>query len=150
MGLARTLPASCVGSGSGNSRRIRESLHKHNLLDKHTPQQIQEMVTQKVAGRMEHQKTKKRSLSSHVSSRWYRPPEISLLEKHYDAASDIWSLGCCFYELLRILSEANGGPSSQVNRILVPGECCYPLSPKSGGEVFTDDDQLSITIKLIG
>jgi len=30
-GLARSLPDSCVGSGSGNSRRIRESINKNGL-----------------------------------------------------------------------------------------------------------------------
>ena len=42
----------------------------------------------------------KRQLSNHVVSRWYRPPEIILLEPIYDKAIDIWSLGCVFAELL--------------------------------------------------
>jgi len=53
-------------------------------------------------------------------------------------------MGCCFYELLRIPSERMGGPSSQVNRILLPGECCYPLSPldkkDSENSIFNDVD----------
>lgn len=31
-GLSRTLPESCIGSGSGNSRRIRESIRKNKLV----------------------------------------------------------------------------------------------------------------------
>ena len=40
-------------------------------------------------------------MSSHIGSRWYRAPEISLCEKKYDTAIDIWSLGCVFYELIK-------------------------------------------------
>ena len=42
----------------------------------------------------------KRHMSLHVGSRWYRAPEISIIEKQYDQASDMWSLGCILYELL--------------------------------------------------
>jgi len=43
----------------------------------------------------------KRCLSIHVGSRWYRAPEISLLERQYDQASDLWSFGCTLYELIK-------------------------------------------------
>jgi serine/threonine protein kinase len=45
-------------------------------------------------------KNKKRSLSSRVGTRWYRAPEIILMEPHYDQAADMWSIGCIVYELL--------------------------------------------------
>jgi mitogen-activated protein kinase 1/3 len=48
-------------------------------------------------------KQKKRSISTHVGSRWYRAPEISILEKQYDQASDVWSVGCCIYEVMVIV-----------------------------------------------
>ena len=38
-------------------------------------------------------------ITEYVATRWYRAPEIMLL-KRYGAASDIWSLGCIFGELL--------------------------------------------------
>lgn len=47
--------------------------------------------------------TLKRNLSLHVGSRWYRAPEISILEKQYDQASDMWSFGCIIYELLQYI-----------------------------------------------
>jgi len=96
---------------------------------------------------MDSLKTKKRSLTSHVSSRWYRAPEISLLEKQYDTASDVWSLGCCFYELLRVLSDLKGGPSCKDNRIMIPGEYCYPLSPRSKDSVYNKEDQMTLTLQ---
>jgi mitogen-activated protein kinase 1/3 len=42
----------------------------------------------------------KRRLSDHVVTRWYRPPEIILIEKQYGPAVDIWGVGCIFAELL--------------------------------------------------
>lgn len=50
---------------------------------------------------------KHRSLSNHVGSRWYRAPEISLVEKQYDFASDVWSVGCTIFELLKCSSANN-------------------------------------------
>jgi serine/threonine protein kinase len=46
----------------------------------------------------------KRLMSLHVGSRWYRAPEISLVEKSYDQASDLWSFGCIIYELLMYIT----------------------------------------------
>ena len=43
-----------------------------------------------------------RALSSHVGSRWYRAPEIILVEKRYDQQADIWSVGTILYELMQI------------------------------------------------
>jgi serine/threonine protein kinase len=42
----------------------------------------------------------RRHVSLHVGSRWYRAPEISIIEKQYDQASDLWGIGCILYELL--------------------------------------------------
>jgi mitogen-activated protein kinase 1/3 len=69
-GLARTLPESL-------SNKIRE-------LPKESGKKIK----------------KQRCLSSHVSSRWFRSPEIILIEKEYDHGVDMWSLGCILYELI--------------------------------------------------
>jgi len=44
-----------------------------------------------------------RRLSDHVITRWYRPPEIILIEKDYGPAADIWSVGCIMAELLQKL-----------------------------------------------
>jgi serine/threonine protein kinase len=43
----------------------------------------------------------KRNMSLHVGSRWYRAPEIALIEKQYDFASDMWSFGCIIHELIQ-------------------------------------------------
>ena len=137
-GLARSLPESYIGSGSGNTRRIRESINKNGLANQHSQKDIKKMIANKLTNKKLDRQQKKRSLSSHVCSRWYRSPEISLLEKHYDTASDMWSLGCCLYELMRIPIAENDG---MADKILFPGDCCYPLSPKQGASsVFNDSD----------
>eukprot|EP00826_Nyctotherus_ovalis_P018924 TRINITY_DN1574_c0_g5_i1.p1 TRINITY_DN1574_c0_g5~~TRINITY_DN1574_c0_g5_i1.p1 ORF type:complete len:339 (-),score=53.14 TRINITY_DN1574_c0_g5_i1:44-955(-) len=50
-------------------------------------------------------KSMKRELTGHVVTRWYRAPELILLEKDYGAAIDIWSVGCIFAELLSMMKE---------------------------------------------
>ena len=47
----------------------------------------------------------KRELTGHVVTRWYRAPEIILLEKDYGPAIDIWAVGCIFAELLGMMKE---------------------------------------------
>ena len=39
-------------------------------------------------------------LTDYVVTRWYRPPELLLMNRHYTPAIDIWSTGCIFMELL--------------------------------------------------
>lgn len=34
-------------------------------------------------------------------TRWYRPPEIILVEKEYGPAVDVWAVGCIMAELLQ-------------------------------------------------
>ena len=43
---------------------------------------------------------KERSLSDHMCSRWYRAPEIILMEKKYDQGIDMWPIGCILEELI--------------------------------------------------
>lgn len=69
----------------------------------------------------------KRQLSNHVWTRWYRPPEIILLESDYDEKIDVWSTGWIFLELLKMTK-------NNVNILnnrdpLLGGLSCLPLSP---------------------
>jgi len=105
-GISRSLPDSLIGKGSGNSKRIRDSIQRNNVRNDQTERQIRKMITKKVIEIKEGFQNKKRSMSSHVSSRWYRAPELSLIEKQYDQASDMWSLGCVIYELLHCSLES--------------------------------------------
>ena len=38
--------------------------------------------------------------TDYVVTRWYRPPELLLMNKVYTAAVDIWSVGCIFAEMV--------------------------------------------------
>ena len=47
----------------------------------------------------------RRMLTGHVVTRWYRAPELILLEKDYTEAIDVWAVGCIFAELLSMVQE---------------------------------------------
>ena len=46
-----------------------------------------------------------RQLTGHIATRWYRAPEIILLEKDYGPAIDLWSIGCITGELFSMIKE---------------------------------------------
>lgn len=39
-------------------------------------------------------------MTDYVVTRWYRPPELLLMNKIYNCSVDIWSVGCIFAELI--------------------------------------------------
>ena len=67
-----------------------------------------------------------RQMTSHVVTRWYRAPELILLQR-YTTAIDVWSCACIFAELLTMLPEANMDRGER--NPLFPGRSCWPLSP---------------------
>lgn len=86
-----------------------------------------------------------RQLTKHVVTRWYRAPELILIQP-YTTAVDIWSVGCIFAELLGMQSESV--PDFEDRTPLFPGGKCYPLS----GDADTEErlDQLSVIFGVIG
>lgn len=94
---------------------------------------------------------RRRHLSNHVVSRFYRPPEIILMEKQYDTKVDMWSAGCVFAEFLQVLHSDPNEENSSSDRILLPGKSCYPLSPVPQRRAQNSDDdgdtQLHISSK---
>jgi len=99
-------------------------------------------------------KNMKRELTGHVVTRWYRAPELILLEKDYTSAIDVWSLGCIFAELLGMIKE--NAPTFLDRSPLFPGTSCFPLSPdrsnnvKRGGFPHSSQDQLSVIFSVLG
>jgi serine/threonine protein kinase len=81
-----------------------------------------------------------RELSNHVATRWYRPPEVILLEKIYHSAVDMWSAGCVFAELLQML-EGNS-IDCEDRKPLFPGTSCFPLSPVLKPRKGCDEEEL--------
>jgi mitogen-activated protein kinase 1/3 len=88
-----------------------------------------------------------RQLTRHVVTRWYRAPELILIQP-YTSAVDIWSLGCILAELLS-MQEGNVA-CYQDRKPLFPGGTCFPLS--GDREMKKDDklDQLSVIFGIIG
>lgn len=96
----------------------------------------------------------KRELTGHVVTRWYRAPEIILLEKDYGPAIDTWAIGCIFAELLGMMKE--NAPTFMDRKPLFPGKSCFPLSPDKNpieqrkGFPFSSTDQLAVIFEVIG
>jgi len=124
-GLARTLPETYIEKGSMNTSRIRNYIMAHHEQNQVLESQVKKMVALKLQSHKEKGEEPKRAMSTHVCSRWYRSPEICILENMYDQATDIWGLGCCLYELMKVIDqEANTNKA-----ILFKGKHCFPLSP---------------------
>jgi mitogen-activated protein kinase 1/3 len=99
-------------------------------------------------------KNMKRELTGHVVTRWYRAPELILLEKDYGPAIDMWSVGCIFAELLGMMKES--AATYLDRKPLFPGKSCFPLSPdkhakeERKGFPFSKNDQLAVIFEVIG
>jgi serine/threonine protein kinase len=93
-------------------------------------------------------------MTHHVATRWYRAPEVILLDKYYGTPMDVWGAGCIFAELLQMLK----GSSTRVDNRgpLFPGGSCYPLSPVARDlsdaliNRFSRDDQLAVICNILG
>ena len=83
-GISRTLPDSLLGKGSGNTRRLREAIFQKGHTFSDDQKKIQKSIAKKLNNEREEMKDKNRILSAHISSRWYRAPEVALLEAQYD------------------------------------------------------------------
>lgn len=143
-GIARSQPKKMIGKGSGHTKRVRDSIYNGKLQEKLTQENVKYLISKKL--KKQNGEKMKRSLSPHVASRWYRAPEIILLE-NYDTASDMWGFGCCLYELLSMSKEHND------QKYMFPGDSCYPLSPKNRSvqnlNQVSVDDQICVIIKKI-
>ena len=96
----------------------------------------------------------KKELTGHVVTRWYRAPELILLEREYTKAIDVWSLGCVIAELCGMLKE--NFATFMDRSPLFPGNSCFPLSPdhhtkvRRAGFPSSNSDQLNIIFEVIG
>lgn len=97
----------------------------------------------------ENRKKIQRKLSKHVTTRWYRSPEIILCENEYDYKVDVWSAGCIFAELLNNKKE---NKSSYIQDFkLFKGGFCPPLSPTLPEKNSNlQKDQMATIIDILG
>jgi mitogen-activated protein kinase 1/3 len=102
-------------------------------------------------------KSMKQVLSHHVVTRWYRAPELILIQNNYTSTIDIWSLGCIFGELMTLLKDNCVNPYER--KPLFPGKSCFPLSPPKDqstiiktnhGYPVDSRDQLNVIFDVIG
>ncbi len=99
----------------------------------------------------------KQVLSHHVVTRWYRAPELILIQNNYTSSIDVWSLGCIFGELMTLLKDNRLTPPER--KPLFPGKSCFPLSPPKDqtslprtnhGYPVDSRDQLNLIFDVIG
>ncbi len=88
-----------------------------------------------------------RQLTKHVVTRWYRPPELILLQE-YSTPVDVWSAGCIFAELLSMQKESVKSYKERVP--LFPGKSCFPLSADNDRTYKDQLDQLNVIFDVIG
>jgi mitogen-activated protein kinase 1/3 len=88
-----------------------------------------------------------RQLTKHVVTRWYRPPELILLQE-YTTFVDVWSVGCIFAELLSMQKESVPVYSDRLP--LFPGRSCFPLSADNDRTYKDQLDQLNVIFDVIG
>ncbi|XP_022652571.1 glycogen synthase kinase-3-like [Varroa jacobsoni] len=57
--------------------------------------------------------------TAYICSRWYRAPELLYGNKRYNCAIDIWSIGCCLGEMIRLAPLFRGhNTADQLEKIL--------------------------------
>lgn len=98
-----------------------------------------------------HNKKLTKQLTSHVVTRWYRAPELILLEENYTTAIDMWSTGCIFAELLNMIEAHVPNPNDRFP--IFPGSSCFPLSPNHNYKKVHEKgnkDQLNVIFNVIG
>ncbi len=119
-----------------------------------TVEEKRKELTNRLIKTKDQRKNMKRELTGHVVTRWYRAPELILLEKDYGPAIDVWSVGCIFAELLGMMKES--APTYLDRKPLFPGKSCFPLSPdkhakeERSGFPFSKNDQLAVIFEVIG
>lgn len=144
-GISRTLPEFIVGKHNGQTSRVRNSVTS-KLPAETLEEEVHSAIVKKVHNINKLNKGDARSLSPRVSTRWYRAPEVILLQKKYDEAIDIWSIGCILYEMLASSKKVTN-LSSDDCRILFRGSSCHPLTPNLDEEnLASEGDQLKLIL----
>jgi len=96
----------------------------------------------------------KRPMTAHVTSRFYRAPELILNKCDYDTKVDMWSVGTILGDLLMFL---NTYKSQKIEMHVFKGTSCYPHSPcedmlnsKKDQQIVSKNDQLLKILEVLG
>ncbi|CAE7920759.1 MPK3 [Symbiodinium sp. KB8] len=92
-------------------------------------------------------------MTKHVVTRWYRAPELPLYnDGDYDTNIDMWSVGCCFAEMLGMM-QTGPEPVGTYRKALFPGGSCFPMSRNRDGQrhlAGAARDQLNVIFDVLG
>uniref|UniRef100_A0A0G4I2Q6 Mitogen-activated protein kinase n=1 Tax=Chromera velia CCMP2878 TaxID=1169474 RepID=A0A0G4I2Q6_9ALVE len=152
-GLARTLSTLPIDSSAAGEKEKRGGDATARCHCAEGPRKQTDIETEKGQPLAGSRIPRRRRLSEHVATRWYRAPELILLQADYSTAIDIWSVGCVFAELLGMIEEHKHGHHDR--QPLFPGTSCFPLSPQSsttadGVHAEDDKEQLNMIFSLLG
>jgi len=146
-------PAASKGKGVMKFMKKKESSKNENISDNNK----MEDSNASIDSNSNKPKELKQVLSHHVVTRWYRAPELILIQNNYTSAIDVWSLGCIFGELMTLLKDNCVNPYDR--KPLFPGKSCFPLSPPKDqtsipktnhGYPVDSRDQLTLIFDVIG
>ena len=93
-----------------------------------------------------------KQLTTHTTTRFYRAPEVILVEPYFTAV-DMWGVGCVFAELLQMLERNKYRYYDR--KPLFTGGSCFPLSPHDkekcvGGGLQDANDQMHKIFRILG
>ena len=85
-----------------------------------------------------------------ICTKWYRAPEIILLQCKPSTinATDTWSIGAIFAELLQMQRENRPDPTKRGP--IFPGDACYPLSIGDQMDYASRVDQMQVIFDIVG
>ena len=145
-----TEASSTGGASTSNNSAAAQEEEKKEV----PPADRRAQLLQQLKATKDQRKNMKRQLTGHVVTRWYRAPELILLEKDYGQAIDMWSVGCIFAELLGMMKQS--AATYLDRKPLFPGKSCFPLSPdrhariQANGFPVAKDDQLAVIFDVLG
>ena len=84
--MARSLPESLICKGSGNTKRMRDDILKKNTKESTSEHKLRNKIAKKVRDEInpKFEGDYDGQMSQNGGSRWYRAPEIALLQPKYD------------------------------------------------------------------
>lgn len=92
----------------------------------------------------------RKQLTQHMQTRWYRAPEVCLLEQRRETqfAMDIWGCGCIMGELLQMTLENQA--NYRERRALFRGSWSQKYSPRRKGVSDPENSQIGRIVQVVG
>jgi mitogen-activated protein kinase 1/3 len=114
-----------VKKHSGITRKGSDDMHTVNLIS--SEHKMRKRISRALKANEDEREKAERELTPHVVTRYYRAPEVILLDRNYNKKIDIWAVGAIFWELLQMKKE--NVSSYYQRKAMFMGKSCMPLSP---------------------